>query len=303
MPDGINIGLKGRIAFYTKTAYNYYTAGNKETSADYRSKTVLVDNPEEVGYDLLMTEIVSVNNVAITQRGRGGKDVRVQDTAPVGKVIDNILSRRNNMGILAKLLGVNDQQEKSFSAVVKDSLSRFKGLTGEAQEKEIMGVVDRVSELTASPEREILANVVRDAFIHSDVVLAKWKESEGLIDGLYARCLDADAAVVAGIKDADDKKKEKDDDTKDADDKKKEKDGDTKDADKKVQDTATLIDEKLGAFAGKLPGMITEGIKKALGEGGAAETGAAVGGVQDSVTESDIDFTSYVENAFGRVGK
>ena len=297
MPDGINIGLKGRIAFYTKEAHNYYSAGNKETSADYTSVTVLVDNPEEVGYDLLMKEIVSVNNVAITQRGRGGKDVRVQDSAPVGKVIDDILNRRKDtMSILTKLLGLDGQQKESFAAEVKDSLQRFKGLAGEAKAQEIEGVIGKVASLTSSTSRDALLGVVRDAYVHSDTVLSKWKDTEKLIDGLYSRCLDAEEEVLAGIKDAEEGKEKKED----KDEKEKEdKGGKSKDS-ASVQDTALLIDAKISELQGSLPKMIADGIKAALGDG-ADVHGAAMGGVKDSVSAEDIDYSKYTDDAFGRL--
>ncbi len=303
MPDGVEIGLQGRIAFFTREAYNYYLEGNKETSADYTSKSVLVDNPDEVGYDLIMTEIISVNNVAITQRGRGGKDVRVKDSdIPVSAVIDAILNRRNDtMSILTKLLGLDKPQEKPFSAVVRDSLTRFGTLSAQDREKEVEAVLAQVTQFSDSPLRSSLIGVVRDSYIHADEVLAKWKDSEKIIDGLFARCTDSEDQLAASIQDKDEKPAESEEDEDDeGEDKKKEK-KDEKVSDKK--DTAALLDEKIAELRDALPGMIDASVSKILA--------AAAGGRQegpsldahrntDSAGADDIDYESYAVGAFGQ---
>jgi hypothetical protein len=295
MPDGIDIGLKGRIAFFTKDAYDYYMAGNKETSADYVSESALVDNPEKVGYDLIVTKILSVNNVAITKRGRGGKEVRIQDSAPATNAIDEILGR-SNMGILSSLFGLDQKPEKSFSASVKDSLIKAKTMTAEDRMKEVEAVMSFVTPFTDSNMKSALIGVVRDSFVHVDKVLDKWKESETIIDGLYARCVDSDAAIAHDVQDSgSDEEKEKADAAK----KKKDED-DEKEKTSREKDTATMVDEKIASLRKDLPDMITESIKKALGTGGAESEGSKLGGsrVTDSAAEVNTDFV--VSDAFGR---
>ena len=65
------IGLKSNITFFTNELHDYYLH-NKEVSVGYICKKHFVDNPDEVGYDILLDEIVEVNHLAITRAGRGG---------------------------------------------------------------------------------------------------------------------------------------------------------------------------------------------------------------------------------------
>lgn len=215
------------------------------------------------------------------------------------------------MSILTKCLGLGGQ-EQSFAATVRDSLTRFKKQSASEREEEIGKVIDKVASFTPSHDREALLGVVRDTYVHADAALAKWKDTEKLIDGLYGRCVDADNEYLASIQDKDgDDKGDKDDDK---DDKKGEDEGKGDKDDKKVkdsapdqvatvQDTIALIDKKFDGFRKEMTSAITESIKAALGSGADDPDGGSVGGVQDSVTASDIDFDSYVTDAFGRTGK
>lgn len=283
--EGTNdIALKGKIAFFTKDAYDYYMAGNKETSADYESVSELVDNPEKVGYDLIMTEIRSVNNVAITAHGRGGPKVRVQDSLPApssGLDIIDKTTGRTTMGVISAIFGF-DKPKESFSAHVKDALSAVKARSTDADiQTALDGVMALVNPFTESHEKQSLIGAVRDSFRHPDEVQKEWSKTAPLLDGLYARCQDNEAAEVAAVQDAiakkDPPKKEGDTDDDDTDDK----DGKKKAAESKdsldaviasVQDSnKKYVDEKFGAFEKKIPDLIAEGVKAALGTGAAGE--------------------------------
>ena len=114
MPDG-NIGLFGNVALYTRDGHEYYAAGNKETSADYKSVVV----PDISGqYDYLLRDIISVNGVVLTARGRGGPNVRVKDSA------NNIIGGGNMSGKKGVLsfLGIGRTKDEGFklSKVVLD---------------------------------------------------------------------------------------------------------------------------------------------------------------------------------------
>jgi hypothetical protein len=302
MANNIDIGLKGRIAFYTKEAYEYYQAGNKETSADYESVTALVDNPGEVGYDLILTDIKSVNNVAITSAGRGGKEVRVQDSVSPGRIFD-IITGREKMGILTSLLKIGKSGEPKFSAAVKDSLVAMKSADADGRQKLIEGVMDKVAEFTDTPMRAALQGIVRDSFVHPDDVLAKWAESEKLIDGVYARCVDGDAAIVSQVMDADkaeaDKKKKEEDEKKEKEGGKKEEEDEKKKKESNSKDTAALVDEKIAELKGSLSGMIEESVKKALGLDGEGAGGKQARAVDSMPELSDGDASFAIEGAFG----
>jgi len=299
MPDGINIGLKGHIAFFTKDAYDYYQAGNKETSADYISESVLVDNPDEVGYDLLMTKITSVNNVAITARGRGGQDVRIRDSMP-SRMFDNALGRKD-MGILS-WLGIGKREEIKFSAAVKDSIAAIQAATDAGKRGEIVdGLLTKINSITDTPERSLLVSVVRDSFEHADDVLAKWPETEKVIDGLYARALDAEKVIADRITDGG--KKPEDKEEKGADEKKSEdKKEDKKEAESK-DSAGALFDERFAALKAEIPGMVSAAVKEALGLEEGKPSGKPVARVADSAVgalgakDENVDF--ILDGAFG----
>lgn len=291
------IALKGRLAFFTKDAYEYYMAGNKETSADYESVTELVDNPEEVGYDLLMTEIRFVNNVAITAHGRGGSKVRVQDAKPKTNIIDKVTGR-TSMGIISSFLGIG-KSDKAFSAQVKDAITRVKDSTDETViEGELSRIMDSVNVFTDSADKQVLIGAVRDSFSHPKEVLDGWKETAPLIDGLHKRCTDAEAKLLADVQDSkpkgddDDKKKKEDDDDDEA---AKKKAAESKDSFEKVvaeikDSAARNTDEKIAAFEKKIPDLITAGIKAALNpDAGKSERH------QDSAPEGDGDVSYLFE--------
>lgn len=309
MPDSDDIGLSGRLAFFTKDAYEYYKAGNKETSADYVSKSVLVDNPEELGYDLKMLEILSVNNVAITKMGRGGKDVRVQDSGINGSSVMrgsdfDALVGRKNMGML-RFLGLGDPSEKKFSAVVKDSLTAIK--TAKVEDR--AGIVDKVMEgiaqLSPSDNRGMLETIVRDSLLNPDKVLENWKKAEVLIDGIHARCVDADAAVAAQVLDAEKAESEKKEKEEKEEKEKAGKKDDEKEAEgKKVTDSmSALVDEKLAAFESKLPSLFDAALKKALNLGAAAPAAPAARALDSATPEllvaNDGDVSFILDGAFG----
>ena len=296
--DSQEIALKGRLAFFTKDAYEYYMAGNKETSADYESVSELVDNPEEVGYDLLMTEIHFVNNVAITAHGRGGSKVRVQDNMPEPNSIDKITGR-HSMGALSRFLGF-DKSDKAFSAHVKDAIEKARTADAAGKEEALNGVMGMVSGFTESPAKQVLIGSVRDSFTDPEKYVGGWKEAAPFLDVLYARCQDTDVQLVSEIKDAFDKKDDKGDGKK-----KDEEDDDDKDGKKKAAESKDSLekvvaeikdstDEKIAALERKLPDLITASIKAAINPEAGSGAGAAAGGqrVVDSAPEgiSDVKY-------------
>lgn len=309
MPDGHEIGLKGRIAFFTKAAYDYYKGGNVETSADYVSESSLVDNPDEVGYDLIVNKILSVNNVAITAHGRGGKDVRIHDSAAAVESVEETIRRRSSMGIISHILGFGEKPKDTFAAEVKDSLVKAKTMTAEQRSAEVERIMSFVSPFTDSDAKSALIGVVRDSFVFSEKILEKWKESEVVLNNLYARCTDAEAALAASVKDEKSGDEEDEKKKKEEDEKKKAQAKDAADAAAAaaagVKDAAALVDAKISELSASIPGMIDAGIKKALGlTGGAGDPQGGQGGgrldrVNDSIDSSSDDIDFATKDAFG----
>lgn len=259
MDDG-EVAIEGNIAIYTKDGEAYYNAGNKQTSADYKSKVVLSKNP---AYDLEMVDIISVNGVVLTERGRGGPNVRVKDSTGTGK--SSIGGLKMKKGVLG-FLGIGrtkDDDKFKLSAVVMENVKKVHTLDAAGIEKAVADVMGHITPLSESENREILIGAVTDSFRHPVEAVAKEKEVSEVIDKLYVKCRTADAEALKKTMDglAD---KEETDEEKAA---KAKKAADEKDTGTK--DTGKLIEEAFEKFstrvADSLPGLVDAAVAKRLG--------------------------------------
>ena len=175
------IGLKSNITFYTDELYNYYL-DNKEVSVGYTCKKHFVDNPEEVGYDIILDEITEVNHLAITRAGRGGSSVAVIDS-----IIGGLKPMRT--GIFAWLTGkkqkVNDSAPSSFGKEVLEAVKNSKGTTEEELAGEMKGVLDSCAILKDCEAKDTLLNVVRDCFDNKEMALANEEELTATLDSMW----------------------------------------------------------------------------------------------------------------------
>jgi hypothetical protein len=274
LEDG-NIGLKGKIAFYTKDVADYFEQGNKETSAQYELKLQPSTDSARDGYDFMMTEITSVNGLAITARGRGGSSVRVLDSITMDKTVRGCKMKK---GFLA-FLGIGKAKDANFkfSEVLLGSMAKVKALDAADTagiDREVTDVLAYVTALGESEAREVLAGAVADCYKNIEAVLAKKDEVSARIDELYVKCQDADAEAVGRIldtgKDGKDPKDDKDKkDQKDDKDDKDKKDGAGKDARPSDFDTliGAAVDKAFARVDESIDAKIGAAMKKALGGG------------------------------------
>ena len=176
------IGLKSNITFYTDDLYNYYL-DNKEVSVGYTCKKHFVDNPEEVGYDLILDEITEVNHLAITRAGRGGSSVAVIDS-----IIGGLRPMRT--GIFAwiaskKQKAVNDSAPSSFGKEVLEAVKNSKGTTEEELAGEMKGVLDSMSVLKDCEAKTKLVEVVKDCFDNKKMALDNEEELTATLDSMW----------------------------------------------------------------------------------------------------------------------
>ena len=176
------IGLKSNITFYTDSLYNYYL-DNKEVSVGYTCKKHFVDNPEEVGYDIVLDEITEVNHLAITRAGRGGSSVAVIDS-----IIGGLKPMRT--GIFAwlaskKQKAVNDSAPSSFGKEVLEAVKNSKGTTEEELASEMKGVLDSMAILKDCEAKDKLADVVKDCFDNKEMALANEEELTATLDSMW----------------------------------------------------------------------------------------------------------------------
>ena len=176
------IGLKSDITFYDKDLYEYYQK-HKEVSLGYTCKKHFVDNPEEVGYDLILDEITEVNHLAITRAGRGGSSVAVIDS-----IIGGLRPMRT--GIFAwiaskKQKAVNDSAPSSFGKEVLEAVKNSKGTTEEELASEMKGVLDSMSVLKDCEAKTKLVEVVKDCFDNKKMALDNEAELTATLDSMW----------------------------------------------------------------------------------------------------------------------
>ena len=302
------IGLKSNITFYTDELYNYYL-NNKEVSVGYTCKKHFVDNPEEVGYDIVLDEITEVNHLAITRAGRGGSSVAV---------IDSLIGGMKPMrtGFFAFITGkkqkaVNDSAP-SFGKQVLEAVKNSKGTTEEELAGEMKGVLDSMSILKDCEAKTKLVDVVKDCFDNKAMTVENAEEVTATLDSMWidihsdslseiAKAFSklsakptapsAPAEDTAVNKDSEDKPKE--DKGKDSEGKPKE----DKDGCSANKDSAEVISKIMDSLKPELKALVAESVKECLGI--KEDTPKATGGVVDTAFEgsgvSGRDYTSFLE--------
>lgn len=320
------IGLKSNITFYTDELYNYYL-NNKEVSVGYTCKKHFVDNPDEVGYDIILDEITEVNHLAITKRGRGGSEVAVIDS-----IIGGIRPMRT--GIFAflksKKQAVNDSNF-SFGKTVLEAVKNSKGTTEEELAEEMKGVLDSMSILKDCEAKNKLMDVVKDCFDNKEMAVSEEAELTKTLDSMWfeihgdslseiAKAFDklkktADKPAEEAVKDSKDEededknedsadkenKEDKNEDSKDGED--KDKNEDSADEDKKDKgekdgcnkDSAFMTkDDMLTALKAELAPMVADAVKECLGlkDGKPSVEGSELDSMEKTVVR---DYTSFLE--------
>ena len=321
------IGLKSNITFYTDDLYNYYLS-NKEVSVGYTCKKHFVDNPEEVGYDIILDEITEVNHLAITRAGRGGSSVAVIDS-----IIGGLKPMRT--GIFAWFAGkkqkaVNDSAPSSFGKEVLEAVKNSKGTTEEELAGEMKGVLDSCAILKDCEAKDTLLNVVKDCFDNKKMALANEKELTATLDSMWTDINNdslkefeslgkAEDSAAEDSKDKPEEGKEEDskdkpeegkeEDSKDKPEEGKEEDSKDKPEEGKEEDSkeekdgcggtkdSSLIASVIDGIKPELKALVADAVKECLGI--KDDAAKVTGGVIDTATkEDDIstrDYSSFLE--------
>jgi hypothetical protein len=299
LEDG-EIGLKGSVVFFTRDAYDFYAAGNKEVSVGYVHRLREVRDADGAGYDLIMESIESVNHACVVPRGRGGAGVRVLDG--IQTTVKNTGGVEMRNGFLA-FLGIGRAKDENFklSQVLLDSVVKVHTLDQAGIDKEVAGVLAHVNALGDGEAKELLLGAVADCFKHPVEVVAQKDKVGERIDALYSKCRTADAEAVQRILDGGgegDKDEDKD----------KDKSGkDVKDAAPKDFNAAidAAVQKAVAAVKDGFEAKIDESVRKALGlnedkNKGAAADGRASGGANDAAGGGAGEDASFlVRGVFG----
>ena len=312
------IGLKSNITFYTDELYNYYL-NNKEVSVGYTCKKHFVDNPEELGYDIVLDEITEVNHLAITRAGRGGSEVAVIDSVIRGGI------KPMRTGIFAflksKKQAVNDSSF-SFGKTVLEAVKNSKGTTEEELAGEMKGVLDSMSILKDCEAKTKLVDVVKDCFDNKEMAMSDeaelvktldtmWvdihSDSLGEIAKAFSKLSKKAEATDTAVKDSEDEPKEGEEkDSKDEPKEGEEKDSKDEPKEGEEKDSKDEKDEKDGCHSNKdsalfskeelvsavkdsLKPAILDAVKEVLGvkDSKAIVTGSEIDKTEDSVASRD----------------
>ena len=325
------IGLKSNITFFTNELHDYYL-DNKEVSVGYICKKHFVPNPEEVGYDILLDEIVEVNHLAITRAGRGGSSVAVIDS-----IIGGLRPMRTGFFafLSSKKQAVNKDSAYSFGKEVLEAVKNSKGTTEDELAKEMKGVLDSMSELKDCEAKDTLLDVVKDCFDNKEKVTANEAEVVATLDSMWIDIHSDSLGEIAkafsklGAKPAEhkeepavnkdseeDKKGDKEADNKDSeeDKKKEDKETDNKDSeeDKKKEDKKDNKDacnkdsgaelfvtkDDFLAFKKELGGLVTSAVKECLGikdDKKPEVSGVSLDSASDDSAVSARDYSSFLD--------
>ena len=314
--DG-EIGLKSDITFYDKDLYEYYQK-HKEVSLGYTCKKHFVNNPEEVGYDILLDEITEVNHLAITQSGRGGSSVAV---------IDSLIGGMKPMrtGIWAWLAGKKQTDSKTaltFGKEVFTALKNSKGSTEEELSNELKGVFDSCAILKDCPQKDTMLNMIRDCYDNREKALENEEELTKTFDSMYVSLSgDSLKEIVDAVKGlggctvaTSDSSDKKDDDTSKTDDSSDKKDDDTSKTDDsgkdkkddegkntdsgKTVDSAPLTKEDIAKIVkDSIAEIVPQMVKDTLGikEGKAKVEGGVIDSNTDTLYVAQRDYTEFLE--------
>ena len=290
------IGLKSNITFFTNELHDYYL-DNKEVSVGYTCKKHFVDNPEEVGYDIILDEITEVNHLAITRAGRGGSSVAVIDS-----IIGGLKPMRT--GIFAylksKRQAVNDSKTvTSFGKEVLDAVKNSKGTTEEELAKEMKGVLDSMSELKDCEAKDTLLNVVKDCFDNKNKAIADEAELTSVLDSMWidihSDSLGEIAKAFAKLGKKPDEKKEETAVADSANPEGKEKDG----CNKASSSAVMTKDDMLAVLKAELPAMVQSAVKACLNIKDDKKPEVTGGVVDSKTTETEssgaYDYDSFLE--------
>ena len=269
------IGIKADLTFYTRELYNYYL-DYKEVSLGYTCKKHYVENPDEVGYDILLDEITEVNHLAITQAGRGGSSVAVIDS-----IIGGLKPMRTGIfAYLASKMQKDSKEPFSFGKEVLKAVKNSKGTTEKELANEMKGVLDSMSVLKDCEAKDTLVNVVKDCFDNKEKALANESELTSTLDSMWVDihgdCLKEIAIAFAKLSeekpeitvqtaDAGPKEGEKTEDEAPKECEKKEEAPKEEDGCKNKDSVAVTKDDMLSAIKDALPELVQNAVKEVLG--------------------------------------
>ena len=295
------IGIKSNLTFFTQELYDYYL-DNKEVSLGYTCKKHFVDNPEEVGYDIILDEITTINHVAITRAGRGGSSVSIIDT-----ILGGLKQMRSNFfgALIAKK---QTDSKESFGERVYNAIIKAK----DEKDKELNSVFDAINSFKDSEKKANIIAVVTDAFENKEKLKGNEEEFKKTIDAMYSamcKCsVEEITKMCTSTKDSECKEEEKkEEDSENKEEEKKEEDSEDKEEEKKEEDSEDKKEEGtkdssplskediLKLMAENLAPLVKDSVKEVLGiKDSKGYGGMPAGSGESTVDISEYDYTKFI---------
>ena len=306
------IGIQSNLTFFTQELYDYYL-NNKEVSLGYTCKKHFVDNPEEVGYDILLDEITTINHVAITRAGRGGSSVSIIDT-----ILGGLKQMKSNFfgALVAKK---QTDSKESFGAKVYNAVIKAK----DEKDKELNSVFDAINSFKDGEKKANIIAVVTDAFENKEKLKGNEEEFKKTIDAMYASMCECSVEemtkMCTSTKDSECKEEKKEEDSEDKEEEKKEEDSEDKEEEKKEKDSEDKKEEEkkekdsedkkeegtkdssplnkediLKLMAENLAPLVKDSVKEVLG----IKDSKGYGGMPAGSGESTVDISEYDYSKF-----
>jgi hypothetical protein len=323
--DG-EVGVESTIFFSTSDIYNYYLDGNEEVSLGYRARYSVVENPEEVGYDIILDDIFEVNHLAVTKAGRGGPKVSVIDS-----LLGGLYQMKTGLLFLLKRKGKTQDAQKEFLDTFVSALKEATKLPSDKVQDALAPVIDSVTYLKDGKHKQLLVDMVTDCFNAPKAALENKDALLEVVEKTYKAAVqdsiddvatvdeDGKGTGTANISDAGEKDEEKKgeegkkdeegmkEEEKKEEEKEEEKKGEEgmkeKEEENKKDDTPvskdsieavikTVLQKELSGIEGRLKELVAKEVKTSLG----LSTDSRFSGAQDSLGYdlSEIDIRRFL---------
>ena len=320
--DG-EVGVESTIFFSTSDIYNYYLEGSEEVSLGYRAHYSVVENPEEVGYDIILDDIFEVNHLAVTKAGRGGPKVSVIDS-----LLGGLYQMKTGLLFWLKRKGKTQDAKKEFLDTFVSALKEAVKSPSDKVQDALAQVIDSVTYLKDSKHKQLLVDMVTDCFNAPKAALENKDALLEVVEKAYKAAVqdsindvvtvdeDGKGTGTANISDTEEKKEEqaeekeeekaeenaeeekKEDEVKDADEEMEEKEEKEKKDETPISKDSleavikTVLQSELFGIESRLKELVAKEVKTSLG----LSTDSRFSGAQDSLGYdlSEIDIRRFL---------
>lgn len=204
--------LCSKVALVDQQALENYYVGIDEVSPGYKAIFKWNNGITEKGepYDIVMTQIVSGNHLAMTPKARGGSGVCITDSQEGVKPMNKFFTALwHNAKKIA--LGVKDSDEGKFRSIGNEIAEKKDTLKDEEVKSKIGEMQSMTKDLPESDNKQLVEKYLQDLPVIKERTPEEAKAAVGKIADMFEK-LDTEAMKEGESKDDDDDTKDDDDD-------------------------------------------------------------------------------------------